>query len=665
MLLSGCSQAFNAESGDVGNGSDLSGKVFGGELPVVGGKIYLYAATTTGYGAAATSLLTSAVTTDPVATGGGVDGNGNYYVTTNSTGTWAFTTSDWSCTAGTNIYLLAKGGSQGGNGPNPNGWLMAALGNCSNITSSTSVVINEVTTVASIYALSGFMSSPTQVSSNSTTASKNGLNAAFATMTNLVSLTTGAALQTTPGGNGVVPYQTINTLADILSMCENTVGGTVNDGSACGYLFLYTTPSGGTSPTNTIQAALNLVHNPAIDPTGNLYNLIQTNVPFNPYLSATPADWTLPLIFTGGGMSNLYDIAIDGSNNVWVVSDGTGTGCSTLASSAGSNAIKLNNLGVVQSGTLGYTNTSLACPFGVILDVSGNAYVTQDDAATSALIKITSAGTVSSVTPTTGNGGYFNNGAFDASGNLWLTNFIGAYVTKYTPPNTWTHYTGGGVTRNSGSVDESWGIAADGTGHMWVADYYATGRISEFTVSSGAALSGTSGYSVGGVTYPLRLAVDQNNNVWVANFGASAATSPGTTISKLTNAGAAATGSPFSMGVNIPTGYYAPFGIAVDGGNHIWTANAAAYSVSEFDSSGNQLSPDYGFLGTIASPPSAAILFPEAVAIDEAGNVWIANFGYNGTPAVAASVTELVGAGTPTLTPIAAATALGTPAAKP
>jgi len=184
------------------------------------------------------------------------------------------------------------------------------------------------------------------------------------------------------------------------------------------------------------------------------------------------------------------------------------------------------------------------------------------------------------------------------------------------------------------------------------------------------AITSSSGYTGAGITYPLRLAVDQNNNVWVANFGASASTSPGSTLSEFSLSGTtftAASGSPFSGG-----GLYAPFGVAVDGSNHIWVADAAAYGVSEFDNSGNAISPTYGFIGTISSPTTAAMYFPEALAIDEAGNVWVANYGVNtgtgvGTTAqtVAGSITELVGAATPVLTPIAAATAAGTPAAKP
>jgi hypothetical protein len=666
LVLSGCSGAFNATGGGSStNGIALQGKAYGGETPIIGQKIYLYAATTTGYGNAATSLLTSSV---PAVCGSGsspcVDGSGNYYAVTGANGSFSIT-GDWSCTAGTYIYLLGVGGNTGG-GSNPNAYLMAALGNCSSITGSTYITMNEVTTVASVYALSGFMSSPTQVSSASSAASQAGLAAAFATTGNLVTISTGAANTTTPGSGtvtGTVSTSNLNTLADVLAACVGTTGGVNNDGSTCGSLFYFSTPSGGTAATNTVQAALNIAHNPAVDPGGDLYGLITGTPPFNPYLSSTPYDWTMPIVFTGGGMSNLYDIAIDGSNNVWAISDGKET-TPPCTSSTGSAVVELTNLGVAKSGSNGYTNTTyLICPFGITLDTSGNAWVTQDYAAKSYLVKITSAGAVSGLTPTTGDGDYFNNAAFDSGGNLWLSNYLSNYVSRYSSAGAWSKYTGGGIITESGDVGEAWGVAADGLGHVFFAVSSATGALAEFdatTGTTGTAVSTSAGYTGGGMAYPLRLAVDQGHNVWVANFGASASSSPGTTISELNSSGGVVTGSPFSGG-----GVDAPFGIAVDGGNNIWVADAAAYGVSEFSNAGNAISPGYGFIGTVESPTTAAMVFPEALAIDEAGNVWVANYGYTGSPAVAASITELVGAATPTLTPIEAATILGTPAAKP
>ena len=44
---------------------------------------------------------------------------------------------------------------------------------------------------------------------------------------NLADLATGAALSTTPAGNGTVPQSTINTIANILATCVNSTGSTV------------------------------------------------------------------------------------------------------------------------------------------------------------------------------------------------------------------------------------------------------------------------------------------------------------------------------------------------------------------------------------------------------------------------------------------------------
>jgi len=387
LVLNGCS-AFNA-SGGSSSGTVIQGKMYGGNQPVTHASVYLYAAGESGYGGNSISLLTSSVLTNNPGVSG-KDSNGNYYVITDSYGNFSIT-GDWTCnSANPYIYLLGVGGSSNTNTPaNPNVNFSAVLGNCTNtstssgpvISSSTFTWMNEVTTAATAYALSGFMTSPTAVSSNSTAASIAGLAAAFLTYTNLVNNSTGTAYTTTPGSGtvtGTASAANLNTMADILAACQNTTGGVNGDGSACGSLFYYSTPSGGIAATNTLQAVLNIVHNPAIDPGGDLYGLITGTPPFQPYLSSTPYDWTLPIVFSGGGMNNLYDIAIDGNNNVWAVSDGKNGDCPVLSASTGSDVVELTNLGVAKSGSNGYTNADIACPFGIAIDTSNQAWVVND-----------------------------------------------------------------------------------------------------------------------------------------------------------------------------------------------------------------------------------------------------------------------------------------------
>ncbi len=128
---------------------------------------------------------------------------------------------------------------------------MTALGACSNLSSSP-VVVNEVTTVASASALAPFSadnaltgnSSYLNIGSSSTNATT-GLVNAFAAVNNLVNIGTGRPLYNTLAGNAAVPYVEINTLADVLNACVISSGGSAGDGSSCGNLFADANPLQG------------------------------------------------------------------------------------------------------------------------------------------------------------------------------------------------------------------------------------------------------------------------------------------------------------------------------------------------------------------------------------------------------------------------------------
>src|SRR6185437_4804356 len=86
-------------------GATLTGKVRGGQQPIVGAHVYLMAANTTGYGGngmaasasnASVSLLTSGTGTTLDTSGGAT--SGDYYVTTDGAGSWTIT-GDYTCTA--------------------------------------------------------------------------------------------------------------------------------------------------------------------------------------------------------------------------------------------------------------------------------------------------------------------------------------------------------------------------------------------------------------------------------------------------------------------------------------------------------------------------------------------------------------------------------------
>jgi polygalacturonase len=272
----------------------IAGSVHGGQPPVTDATIQLYAVGTTGDGSAATLLLTTTVTTSD-GSGNATNSNANAGNGFNSLPAGSFTiTGDYSCTGSTDVYLVSTGGNPGLSASTNNTALslMAALGPCSNLSSSTFVSVNELTTAGSVAALANYMTSYSAIGSG--TADASNLQAAFS----MVNEYTDTSQGTVPGpglpaGSYASSFE-IQTLGDALSACINSPGGVAGDGSSCGTLFTDTTPSGGPAPTNTIGAALNIVNNPALN-TCAIYSLVPGSPPFEPTLSSCPSSWTLPI----------------------------------------------------------------------------------------------------------------------------------------------------------------------------------------------------------------------------------------------------------------------------------------------------------------------------------------------------------------------------------
>jgi trimeric autotransporter adhesin len=284
VLLPLCLLLFSC--GTQRNGSQLAipagrhGLVHGGQQPVTGSTIQLYAVGTTGDGSASTPLLSPAPVSDA---DGGFNISGTY-----------------SCPSSSSlVYIVASGGNPGLPPGTNNGALslMAALGPCGNLSASTFIIINELTTVAAVYSLAPYMTSPSAVGSAPGDAA--ALAGAFTLASQLANTATG----TTPG-TGVptgtsVPVAQINTIGDIVASCINSAGGASGDTTPCGTLFSLTTPTGLTPATNTVTALLHLANNPTLN-TASLYNLVTPGAPFQPTQPQTPPDLSVRLTVPSG-----------------------------------------------------------------------------------------------------------------------------------------------------------------------------------------------------------------------------------------------------------------------------------------------------------------------------------------------------------------------------
>jgi streptogramin lyase len=620
VSLTGCSGSFDpALTTPIAQPSEggISATLMGGRQPISGAHVYLYAADATAYGHASDSLLVA----DPGATyPTTVDGSGNYYITTDSSGNFYVSAGEYACTQGSQVYLYAVGGNPGA-GTNSAAGLMSILGQCgasSSFPGVTYVTMNEASTVAAAYAIAGYAVDATHVASSGTTLAKAGIATAFANAANLYTLATGVVLTTTPNGNGTVPQALIYSLANSLAGCINSSGPS---SIPCTLVLGNAKSLGatGTTPTDTVTAAINIAHYPGNAVATILSAAPSSGAPYQPILGATPNDLTVGISFTGGGISKPRDVAIDGSGNVWITSDTA-------------NAVtKLSSLGVVATGSpFSVTDASY-----VAIDSSGNAWVTSPSA--NHLYEVTTGNSVVSVTRETGllgaNPMTTPEGiAFDASGNIWVASRGNSVLFELGS-------TGSNALLSPFSdscLSDIYSVAIDGSNNVW----NSTTKSNVCEIGSLLTLLGVQEQNTTtGLSTPNRLAIDGSGNVWAANTG-------GNSVAKMSSAAVNATGSPFSGG-----GLSTPFGIAVDGLGNVWLANNGNSSVSEFTSAGVAASPSTGYKGGNQSGS-------ENIAVDGAGDVWVTNITGN-------SVTELVGAGVPVTTPLSAAVKANTLGTRP
>jgi DNA-binding beta-propeller fold protein YncE len=614
LLLAGCS-GVPVTTPIVTNpvpGVALKGIVHGGQQPIVGAHVYLYAANSNGYGGASTSLLLNKSGTTK-------DGNSHYYVTTGAGGAFSIS-GDYTCPSGTaQVYLYAIGGDPTPGVPNAAAGLLAGLGSCNSPNfASQFVVVNEVSTITTAYALAGFTTDPTHIASSSTALSTMGITDAFNSIANLLNLSTGLPLATTPAGNGTVPQAEINTLADILAACINSTGPSSTE---CTTLFS-NAMNGTTAPADTATAAINIAHNPGAN-IDNLYGLATANSPFQPTISE-PNDFTVAVTYTGGGLDGSgfapEGIAVDGSGNIWVPNFQSGT------------LSELNYLGVVAaSGSTGFGQGALNNPTSVAIDASGLVSVANFYG--NSLTQFFASGAVRTKPQGSGLSNPYGI-AIDTGSNIWVSNFGSNTLSEFQSSGAPSSGSGGFA-----GVTEPGGIAADTSGDVWVTNFGAS--VPAIVEASPNKVAGQppvlTVVSENQLNSPYGIAVDGSGDIWVTNSGTGS-------ITEFHADGSIASPDPngFTGG-----GLANPYGIAIDGIGNVWTANNGgnSNSVSEFNSNGMAMSGTNGYVGTG--------LFPYGIAIDPSGNVWVAN------KDTSAPLTEFVGAAAPVVTPLAAAAAYG------
>ena len=602
----------------------ISGTVHGGQQPISGANIYLYTAGTTGNGSAARSMLMSGVQTGPT---------GGFNIS-----------SDYTCANSTDqVYLVASQGNPGLGGTvnNPALILMDALGNCSDLlVPGYHISIDEATTAAAAWALAPFMTSYTNVGASATNAT--GLANAFADAHLLADPQSGDVPAL--GASQTIESGKLLALADALAPCVNSDGTT-----GCTSLFAAATPAGGTAPTNTLNAALNIVKHPGQNVTA-VFKCINASAPFPTTLTSAPNDWTMSLTVAGGGLYSPEAIAIDAKGNLWTVGQNNpnGTDPNGLLAAFSPQGIPYT--------TTGYGVGTLSDSFGLAIDNSGYVWVTNwenpgHNGTSGSLSRFTSiaSGTPGTIVndPATSSAYYYdssldypNSLATDSSGSIYIANYANSSASVYNSSGNLVSGDGGLA---SGSSSFPTFVASDGGGGFWLSnsgDNTVTHVNSAGTVIAHPACC-SQAYGLG---------IDLEGNAWVGNYGSNS-------ISEVSPTGSIVIASSTTGGI------VSPSAVTVDAAQNVWVVNYRATrthgSVSELAGNGGTLgangvaltagtaiSPSYS---TVTAPGGygldAGLLIPNAILPDASGNLWISNTGND-------DIVMLFGLATPTATPL-------------
>jgi hypothetical protein len=638
----------------------LSGMVHGGQQPVTGATIQLLTTGSSGYGSAGTNLL------------------GSNVVKTDPTGSFSIT-GDYTCPPGALVYITASGGNPGLTAGTDNTGikLVSALGPCANLTPGTFLVVNEVTTAATAFALGQYFtttfgsSSPDTIGAPNTTQAQAGLANAFGTVNNLVNINSGNAQTafTTSGAAGAVTitpeFAKLNTIADILASCVNSDGTSTSPCETT--LFPDVTPTGGLPPTDIFQAAvymsLNPTSNNAAGSSANLTALYGlqggTAAPFVGQ-GTQPTDWTLGIMYTSAtALLEPEEVAADASGNIWVVSNG---------SSTNGNLAELSPAGIPLVSSIltsGSTSLTVNNPRNIAIDLNGNVFVPSSSSSGTLFEYNPSSAAVTSIN--VGKSPYgiaidANNNVFVGAESASATFELSEYVNGNLATTSEVQYPLVGqasISTFATNVAEPEYMAFDSAGNLWFdpgtaattgTTVYQLSNINTsscgtppFTgvcqVTSNTTQNTYTSVTAGPMLEPWGFAAD-TTGMWVANGAAG-----NNSLDLLTSTTA---GTDFGSTSSID----GPHFLAVDGAGNVWAPSKAVSpgSIAELSSAGTILSPTspVGF-----SHVGISISLNGGVTIDPSGNVWIADSVAPGATD-ANSVFELVGAAAPTVTPLAA-----------
>ena len=385
---------------------------------------------------------------------------------------------------------------------------------------------------------------------------------------------------------------------------------------------------------------------------------------------------------TAAQLNGPIDVAVDASGNLYI------------ADLRNNRIRKVDTAGnistVAGNGTRGFSGDGAAAtaaqlnwPTGVAVDGSGNLYIASRN--NRRIRKVdASSGNISTVA---GNGTWGHSGdgaaataaqlvpaevAVDGSGNLYIADADNHRIRKVDSSGNISTVAGGGTDVKAIAAQLNWptGVAVDGSGNLYIADQW-NHRIRKVDSSgniSTVAGNGTGGFSGDGaaataaqLAFPTDVEVDGSGNLYIAD-------SQNHRIRKVDTAGVittvAGSGTAVYTTGSLRGGYSgdgaaataaqltAPSGVAVDGAGNLYIADSGNGRIRKVDSAGVITTVagngTHGFSGDGGAAIAAQLFLPIRVAVDGAGNLYIADSGNGRIRKVDSSgvITTVAGNGT-------------------
>jgi uncharacterized protein (TIGR03437 family) len=245
----------------------------------------------------------------------------------------------------------------------------------------------------------------------------------------------------------------------------------------------------------------------------------------------------------------------------------------------------------------------------------------------------------------------------DSTGVLWIGEYLGNRVRKLTPGGIMQPVAGNGTAgfngdsrlATSAQLRAPGQAALDTTGNLYIADsgnhrirkVTPQGMITTYAGTGSSGFDGDGGQAISAhLSLPRGVAVDAAGNVFIADTGNNCVrkVAPGGLITTVAGGGAAPLSSPRSVMVGTDQNLY-----IADTGNQRILRLTPAGVLSTIAGTGAA-----GFGGDGGDAMSAQFTTPAALAMDTAGNLYVADFDNNrirklspSTPVIAAPVTLL------------------------